>query len=292
MTDDKNIERVRIRMSECEVRRHASCGKIDRALGFDNAIEWATCDGCKALQTEDQGPDTPAAAAFRAEYCATVVRNVKANLDRAHPTVILTILGKHMEPGESGPALMRVAPRIGREKAVEIARRLGGEDLVATVHTAFSGLSEESQVAAMHPAARWEEIEGFWEQLDEESPDVECWSLRDKVSYWLAAEASGKGVPRDTLELRHISCHGTTIGGIVVKKPCPSRKEGPGGYFCGDCGCGFRKRARLDNKLHYRELRCPRRMPGFANAILTVRGEPHAEANQPTPRVAGSPAPA
>lgn len=61
-------------------------------------------------------------------------------------------------------------------------------------------------------------------------------------------------VDKDTLLLRRLSC-----------ETCPARETDGEHSYCGVCGCGKKKMARLDRKLEYPYLRCPLGKPGFSN---------------------------
>jgi hypothetical protein len=285
--DPAVIAAIRRRMGECEARRLGTCGRIDIALGFDNAIDMETCDGCYARRGPrmfpGEPPNSPSAIEFRQEYIDTVIGNVKKKIDRQRPTVILTVMGRHMDQAEREATMLRVAPRFGRDKAVKIAADIGGETLAQRVDAAFANMSERDQVKAMAPTERWSQVKAQWAAIEKEPPAVEHWSLIRKGANLVTAVASGKHVTRESLDLRSVSCHGVTLSGERMKAVCPSRLQVGKRFFCGDCGCGERDQTCIgtlqedgtiepDNKLFYTELPCPRRMPGFSNAILTIGG--------------------
>lgn len=92
-------------------------------------------------------------------------------------------------------------------------------------------------------------------------------------SLW--SRAFEEPVPPETLAQRRGSCG---LGGPAA---CPSLRKSADGvhHWCGDCGCGDKKRAWLDDagkggwtKLHYPYLVCPRGRPGFSNVRITVDG--------------------
>lgn len=94
-------------------------------------------------------------------------------------------------------------------------------------------------------------------------------SLGRRALAYVRSEASGRYATARTVTLRQLSCFGDPSLGMA---PCPSLRGEPGSRWCGACGCGERKRARLDpddqgrSKLQFTYLECPRRRPGFSNA--------------------------
>lgn len=85
------------RMGECPLRRHASCGDVDVALGFSDAMPIDKCDQCWARG----GPYTPEARAWREEYVQLVVSVVKkTGVHTYPPRVRAAILERHTEPDE------------------------------------------------------------------------------------------------------------------------------------------------------------------------------------------------
>lgn len=85
--------------------------------------------------------------------------------------------------------------------------------------------------------------------------------LRGAVSYGKAvASALVEEIDEDTLRLRQQQCFA----------PCPELvKGGDGFHYCGACRCPHRKASRLDGpgftKLHFPNLECPLKRPGFSN---------------------------
>ncbi len=71
---------------------------------------------------------------------------------------------------------------------------------------------------------------------------------------------------------RHISCFGTGLEGEIVQAPCSSLRTTKDGtrHYCGDCKCGERKDAILDDpdypKLAFPYLECPQKKDGFSNS--------------------------
>jgi glycosyltransferase involved in cell wall biosynthesis len=78
----------------------------------------------------------------------------------------------------------------------------------------------------------------------------------------------GNRIAEDTHAQRQLSCFGNPSRGV---KACFRLQTVEGkGQFCGSCGCGDNKLAKLDGegytKLHYPHLECPLRRKGFSNA--------------------------
>jgi len=69
-----------------------------------------------------------------------------------------------------------------------------------------------------------------------------------------------------TRNTRWISCTGRNLAGEFVSDPCPSLRELDSKLYCGSCGCGVSELSRLDRKIEYQYLECPRRRAGFSNA--------------------------
>lgn len=102
-------------------------------------------------------------------------------------------------------------------------------------------------------SSKWSQVVHTWEQAD------------SFVSSMASRGLFNKAVDGETLHLRQTSC-----GLVEGSHRCPLRREGKsGGSYCGACGCGDTKIARLDGegytKLHYPYLICPLGRPGFSN---------------------------
>jgi hypothetical protein len=293
MTDETRA-RIRARRAECEVRREGTCGRIDILLGYEHGITIEECDACWAL-------GGPSAAAWQREYVQLVVRNTALNYRRVDSVLVLeTIVNRHLPAAERAATVLLFAPRIGQERAQKLAEAAGGAALVAQVEALFAAMPDEEQMAALMPSERWSQVSGVWDEIEKASAEEEpeLWNIVQKSIYLGDALIGGKIKPEDLvdrrdLNLRNISCFGTDLDGVRHKGACPSLKQQGDEFFCGDCGCGFTKRARLRNKLHRRKLRCPRRMPGFSNARLTVNGKPLSRVTYKAPKTDGvAPGPA
>ena len=92
---------------------------------------------------------------------------------------------------------------------------------------------------------------------------------------------TNKKAPQETIELRHLSCHGD--GSLLP--PCSERRDSekvPGSFYCGACGCGDKKTTQLINltinakenysKLDYPTVSCPLKMPGFSTYVPSEDG--------------------
>jgi len=85
---------------------------------------------------------------------------------------------------------------------------------------------------------------------------------------------SGERVPEDIYQQRKLSCFGDPSKLI---SPCSRLQKTVNGMFCSSCGCGAKEVARLDTdidggytKLHYPQLECPLKRPGFSNEEKTT----------------------
>jgi len=54
---------------------------------------------------------------------------------------------------------------------------------------------------------------------------------------------------------------------LAICRTCPHRREDDGHEYCGACGCPHWKRARLDVKLRFAELACPKGNWTIANSL-------------------------
>lgn len=97
--------RVAARMAECPVRRAGSCGEIDIALGWKDAIPIGHCDKCWRLG----GPYSAAGREFRERHAAAIVARVVATgIEHATAAVRLTVLGRHLTPEHAAAEKARV----------------------------------------------------------------------------------------------------------------------------------------------------------------------------------------
>lgn len=266
-----DIQRIQARMRECPMRRHATCGDLDTRLGFEQAITMDECDACFAK-------GGPKAEQHHIDWAGRIVANCKSGIDKLPTVIALTVLGKHVtDPMERQVLAIRVAPRLGQKKTLAYAVRVGDAGLTAVLTKLFDGMSAEAEAVAMAPGDRWAEVQSGWESIEKEVSaggfEPETHTLFQKIKFFVKAIAGGKSVSWEDLNTRHISCHGTDLDGKTIKAPCPSRRQEKGVMFCGHCGCGLTRAARLDNKLHHKNLVCPRLMPGFSNASITVGGK-------------------
>ncbi len=100
----------------------------------------------------------------------------------------------------------------------------------------------------------------------------ETWAKAESFGRSLLSRSLGdRRVSLEQLQVRNVSCHGQTLEGAVVGPACSNRRLSEDGvsHYCGACGCGDKKIARLDGegytKLHYPYLECPIGREGFSN---------------------------
>ncbi len=104
----------------------------------------------------------------------------------------------------------------------------------------------------------------------------EGWAKATSLGKSLTSRVVGEPISLKVLQSRHISCHGTLLDGTVVAPACSKRQVSQDGehHYCGACGCGDTKIARLDGdgytKLQYPHLECPLKRAGFGNAALPL----------------------
>jgi len=121
---------------------------------------------------------------------------------------------------------------------------------------------------AKQKAEAWKSVKFSWENA---LKFIEAASSRGVISTAVDVlginETSGNRVSEETYRQRKLSCFGHKDNNI---EPCSRLKQVESiGHFCGTCGCGDSKLARLDGdgytKLHYPELQCPLKRKGFSN---------------------------
>ncbi len=98
----------------------------------------------------------------------------------------------------------------------------------------------------------------------------------------VASKAINGPVTGPAMEFRRQCCFGVGADGVKIGKPCPSMVLAKdGNNYCRSCGCGKRKRARLNpqvdgdwntSKLAYPHLKCPRHRFG----PISTKGADHA----------------
>lgn len=274
--------RVQARMAECPYRRDGGCGAVDIHAGW--GCHNLTMDECDACYDAGRGVGA-ASVAWRGRYVATLVANIKARLADARANVIEAIIRKHCRPEERAGLLRAGALKLGREKAVELADRVG---IVPEIEAMFDAMTPQEIADAGDPAEVWGPHGVRWAEIEAE---IEAGGWQPSRVGWLGAAWSfvralwssrgfRRGVDVTTLDTRTISCTGKDLKGTRHKAACPSlRRSGKGWHYCGHCRCGDRKAARLDGpgftKLMHPALTCPRQMPGFASLPvgLTVGGK-------------------
>jgi hypothetical protein len=135
-------------------------------------------------------------------------------------------------------------------------------------------LAGEAMARRIADLTRWNEVKGSWQEAEFEA---EKWSLLKKAGNAATAILSGYIEDQNSpVVLQRIeSCH---------KNPCPSRaySKEKRFHYCNDCGCGEKDIARLSDvgseeskptfndpelKLRFVKLACPRKKPGFSNAV-------------------------
>lgn len=84
-------------------------------------------------------------------------------------------------------------------------------------------------------------------------------------SFWESLVA----LPGQAVQMAQVVTSGTAPDDVIAMRgasclACPARKVVGDDAYCGDCGCGVRPWAKLDSKLTYAYLPCPRQQPGFS----------------------------
>lgn len=251
-------ERERVRLGQCPNRRPGashSCALVDVSLGWQHRMHIYDCDQCW-----ERGPTSPAGEFWRMCYVDEVVESlVKHPPSQMQPLVTLTIAGRHLRGEAAKRYIMRAAPAVGEEAAIKLAAPHGAE-FEAAVREKLAGMTPEQALDELAPSVRWSKVRGTWE----------------KAQAFAKAIAS-RGILQDRhaddliVAQRTVSCTGVTPRGEVLGEPCPSLQQTEKGLFCNDCGCGDKEIAELTgSKWTFPYLECPRRRPGFSNAIRPV----------------------
>ncbi len=232
-------------MQECPARRYTpgnpSCGFVDVEFGTFVRVPLVVCDACWA-----KNPSTEEAHQLRQQVVKNAVESAKRDLKSLPPVVALTVMGRHLTKEEAKTSLIEMAPSFPLPLLKAAAEAFSCSD---EVYRRLASLTPREQWMAKSPSTRWSLVRSTWSKAT---------SLGKSLT-------SGRGVSKEMYDRRMASCHGDGVTGA-----CPARKESqkePGNYYCGECGCGDTALARLDHKLGYEYLECPRAMPGFSNHI-------------------------
>lgn len=116
----------------------------------------------------------------------------------------------------------------------------------------------------------WQKAKETWVKADSFLTAIRSRGLLATLADAVGLSAAGNRVDERTYQERHKSCFGDQSAA-----PCPMLVKNAKGAFCGACGCGEKRLARLDDreaeysKLHYPVLQCPLQRPGFSNAERT-----------------------
>lgn len=116
--------------------------------------------------------------------------------------------------------------------------------------------------------SKWGKVKNTWEKAHRFISSASSRGLASTIKNVLNIDSdSGMRVSDEIYETRKVSCFGniqSSIASCVML-----RKDSEDGFFCGACGCGKNKLARLDGegytKLHYPHLECPLEKRGFSN---------------------------
>lgn len=157
-----------------------------------------------------------------------------------------------------------------------------GQDIFKMVHKIINDKSADGvkilQETAKHQIElekkkneEWQKVKPSWSNAVK---FVSAMKSRGVISTVLDAtgldKTSGDRISDEIFIKRKLSCFGDESKKI---NSCPRlRYIDKKGYFCGGCGCGNNDLARLDadtpteyTKLHYPQLECPLKKPGFSN---------------------------
>jgi hypothetical protein len=256
------------RLVECRFRRpggNPSCGYVDEVLGWRHGMSLEDCDRCFKA-----GKDTADGEIVRNNYASKVVTKLlELDPSRVAVPVLLTIARKHVNQPQARQILRGVAVRMSEEEVTEEAARLGA-DFEREIREKRAGATPEELLDAEDKKSRWARVKQSWQKAESFAKSIASAGLLQE-----------KEVDPVTFEKRTVSCFGLSLEQERVQDPCPSLVVGSdGGHYCNDCGCGERSLAKLDKKLTYPYLECPRRRDGFSNALsaisptpLTVSGE-------------------
>lgn len=118
---------------------------------------------------------------------------------------------------------------------------------------------------------QWHQVRHTWLQASTFLAAVKSRGLTETVLDVTGVDkTAGERVDEATFNVRKLSCFGD---GNTQAACVALRQDLDGKFFCGACGCKANKLAVLlaDNpaeysKLHYPNLQCPLRKPGFSNA--------------------------
>ena len=115
---------------------------------------------------------------------------------------------------------------------------------------------------------KWQSVKNTWEKADSFVSSIKSRGVVSSILNILNInDSAGERVSDEIYNTRRLSCFGNPEKNIPQ---CDQLKESNDfGYFCGACGCGKNKLAKLDGdgytKLHYPYLECPLKKPGFSN---------------------------
>jgi hypothetical protein len=116
----------------------------------------------------------------------------------------------------------------------------------------------------------WPVVKNTWEKADAFINSVASRGILSTTMNLIGIDNnSGEKVSEEIYTIRHNSCFG-----ITGSNQCSQLKYAENfGHYCGACGCGQTKLAKLDGdgyrytKLHYPYLECPLKKHGFSNYI-------------------------
>lgn len=118
----------------------------------------------------------------------------------------------------------------------------------------------------------WKSVKFTWENAMKFVDSINSRGIVPTISDVLGIDRTlGLRIPDEVYKLRKLSCFGDKTTNI---DPCINLKNNENiGYFCGACGCGTNPLAKLNaddsseyTKLHYPDLQCPLKRPGFSNS--------------------------
>lgn len=248
---------------ECIARRTGRCAIIEQSLGWKLQVPLNDCNYCY----NNGGIHN---TSYHQYYKVTLINNLKKqDLSQYNIPVILTILGKHFNKEEIKERLPKLAPILTEKYAIPLAQKVGIEE---EIQESLNKLTDKEKFELAHKNLKWtsEVAQSF-----DEAEEVENWNIFIKGWYFFTTILGPKVTDEQDLIDRNESCFGSSSFEKTSNiEPCPALKQSQfGGYYCGDCGCGDRKRTDLKKKLLYKKLRCPRKKKGFYNYIpLTIKG--------------------
>jgi glycosyltransferase involved in cell wall biosynthesis len=116
----------------------------------------------------------------------------------------------------------------------------------------------------------WQSVKFSWENAEKFIASIDSRGIGSTISNLLGINNTGGNRVEDEIyQQRKSSCFGDVSKNI---EPCSNLKHVNAGYFCGTCGCGDKKLAKLNSdiegeytKLHYPDLQCPLKKVGFSN---------------------------